>query len=93
MSSSRLKNWKIMPTCRRRKRAAAVSDSVSTRSPPTRTAPPVGRSIPAMRLSSVDFPLPDGPMIATASPAATARLTSETAGAGPLSYRFVTLLS
>jgi hypothetical protein len=43
-----------------------------------------------MRLSSLDLPLPDGPMIATASPAATARLTSATAGAAPWSYRFVT---
>ena len=30
--------------------------------------PLVGRSIPAMRLSSVDLPTPDGPMMATASP-------------------------
>jgi hypothetical protein len=81
MSSSRLKNWKMVPTCRRRNRAAAVSDSVSTRCWPTRTTPLVGRSIPAMRLSSVDLPLPDGPMIATASPAATVRLTSATASA------------
>ena len=88
MSSSRLKNWKIMPTCRRRNRAAPVSLSLSTRSPPTRTVPLVGRSIPAMRLSSVDLPLPDGPMIATASPAAIDRLTSATAGAAA----FVVLL-
>jgi len=66
MSSRRLKNWKIMPTWRRRNRAAPASDSMSTRSSPTRTAPLVGRSIPAMRLSSVDLPLPDGPMMATA---------------------------
>ena len=73
MSSSRLKNWKIIPTWRRRNRAAPASDSMSTRSSPTRTAPLVGRSIPAMRLSSVDLPLPDGPMMATASPGATRR--------------------
>ena len=85
MSSSRLKNWKIIPTCRRRNRAAPASLSMSTRSSPTRTAPLVGRSIPAMRLSRVDLPLPDGPMIATASPAATSRLMSATAGAAPLS--------
>ena len=32
--------------------------------------PEVGRSIPAIRLSSVDLPQPDGPMIATHSPRA-----------------------
>ena len=54
---------------------------MSTRSSPTRTAPLVGLSIPAMRLSSVDLPLPDGPMMATASPGSTRRLTSSTAAA------------
>jgi hypothetical protein len=90
MSSSRLKNWKIMPTWLRRNRATAVSLSLSTRSPPTRISPVVGRSMPAMRFSRVDLPLPDGPMIATASPGATVRLTSDTADAAPLSYVFVT---
>ena len=83
MSSSRLKNWKIIPTCLRRNRAAPASLSMSTRSSPTRTAPLVGRSIPAMRLSSVDLPLPDGPMMATASPASIRMLTSLTAAAAP----------
>src|SRR5581483_10614288 len=90
MSSSRLKNWKIMPTWLRRNRATPVSLSLSTRWPPTTISPLVGRSRPAMRFSSVDFPLPDGPMIATASPGVTVRLTSDTAGAAPLSYDFVT---
>ena len=81
MSSSRLKNWKIMPTCRRRNRARPVSLSLSTRSSPTRTSPLVGRSSPAIRLSSVDLPLPDGPITASASPGATSRLTWATAGA------------
>ena len=42
----------------------------------------VGLSIPAMRLSSVDFPLPDGPMMATASPASIRMLTSSIGGRG-----------
>ena len=79
MSSSRLKNWKIIPTWRRRNRAAPASLSMSTRSSPTRTAPLVGLSIPAMRLSRVDLPEPDGPMMATASPGSTRRLTSSMA--------------
>ena len=84
-SSSRLKNWKIIPTRRRRNRATPVSLSRSTRSPATVTAPLVGLSRPAMRLSSVDFPLPDGPMTATASPGASSRLTPSTAGRPSLS--------
>src|SRR5580704_942106 len=93
MSSSRLKNWKIIPTWRRRYRAAPVSLSVSTRWLPTVTAPLVGRSKPAMRLSSVDFPLPDGPMIATDSPRATSMLTCATAGDPSPSYRLLTSVS
>ena len=81
MSSSRLKNWKIMPTRRRRNRARPVSLSASTRSPPTTIVPLVGRSSPAIRLSSVDLPLPEGPITATASPGATSRLTWATAAA------------
>jgi hypothetical protein len=48
-------------------------------------APVVGRSSPAIRLSSVDFPLPEGSMIATDSPRATAMLTCATAAAPSLS--------
>ena len=81
MSSSRLKNWKIMPTCRRRNLARPVSLSLSTRSPLTRIVPLVGRSRPAIRLSSVDLPLPEGPITARASPGATSRLTRATAAA------------
>src|SRR5215470_4009029 len=93
MSSSRLKNWKIIPTWRRRYCATPVSLSVSTRSPPTVMAPLVGRSSPAIRLSSVDFPLPEGPMIATDSPRETSILTCATAGDPSLSYCLLTLMS
>src|SRR5690349_14315138 len=37
--------------------------------------PPLGVSSPARRPSSVDLPLPEGPVTATTSPAATSRLT------------------
>jgi len=40
----------------------------------TVTVPLVGRSIPAIRLSSVVLPEPDGPMRATKSPSGTCRL-------------------
>src|SRR6516164_3308464 len=80
MSSSKLKNWKIMPTWRRRNRATPVSLSRSIRSPATVTVPLVGRSSPAIMFSSVDFPLPDGPITATDSPGAICMLTPSTAG-------------
>jgi len=41
----------------------------------------------------VDFPLPDGPITATASPWATDRLTRSSAGAPPPAYRLVTSLN
>jgi hypothetical protein len=73
----------MIPTCRARNLASAPSPRVSIRRPATVTVPMVGRSSPATRLSSVDFPLPDGPMTATTSPAATLMLTSSSAGATP----------
>jgi hypothetical protein len=80
-----LKNWKIMPTCCRRNRATPVSLSRSIRWPATVTVPLVGRSRPAIMFSSVDLPLPDGPITATASPGAICMLTPSTAGAASLS--------
>ncbi len=65
---TRLKNWNTKPTLRRRRRASSVSLNPSMRSPSSQTSPAVGRSSPARRLSSVDFPHPLGPMIATNSP-------------------------
>src|ERR1039457_1760254 len=82
-SSSRLKNWKTIPTCRARNLARALSPSLSIRCPATVTEREVGRSSPAMRLSSVDFPLPEGPITAATSPAATSRLMSASAGRAP----------
>src|SRR5215469_14548428 len=92
-SSSRLKNWKIMPIRSLRKRASPVSLSESIRCPATVTVPLVGRSRPAIRFSSVDLPLPDGPMTATDSPAATSKLTPSTAKAPALSYCLLTSLT
>ena len=42
-----------------------------TSDPATRTMPLVGRSSPARRLSSVDFPDPEGPINAVNEPSAT----------------------
>ena len=82
-----------MPICCRRNRASPVSLSRSIRCPATVTVPLLGRSRPAMRLSRVDLPLPDGPITATASPGAMSRRTSVSAGWPSSSYRLVTSLS
>ncbi len=73
----------MIPTCRARNLASAPSLRLSIRRPATVTVPAVGRSSPAIMLSSVDLPLPDGPMTATTSPAATPMLTSASAGGAP----------
>src|SRR5258706_3596333 len=51
--------------------------------------PALGVSSPAMSPSSVDLPLPEGPVTATTSPAATSRLTPSriVTGRPPLSSR------
>ena len=64
-------------------RSAKSASSRSMRWPATVTVPEVGRSSPAMRLSRVDLPDPDGPMIAATSPAATVTVTSARAGRPP----------
>ena len=69
MPSSRLKNWNTMPMCRRRMRASSSSLRPGDASPAIVISPSSATSRPATRLSSVDLPQPDGPMIATNSPA------------------------
>src|SRR5688500_12078082 len=51
--------------------------------PSIRIAPRSARSKPAMTLSKVDLPQPDGPTIATNSPSPTSKLTSSTTGSSP----------
>ena len=52
--------------------------------PPKVMRPPVGRFAPAMRLSRVDFPEPDGPTTATISPERAVRLTEWSSVASPV---------
>src|SRR5689334_7355152 len=49
----------------------------------TSTAPSSGSSKPAMMFISVLLPQPDGPTMATNSPSATVKLTSDTTGRAP----------
>src|SRR5262245_18676471 len=57
-----------MPTLRPRKRASASSSRSPSSWPATTTVPESGRSRPAITISRVDFPDPDGPTMPTASP-------------------------
>src|SRR5665647_2908289 len=57
-----------MPTLRPRKRAKASSSSAPKFSPATATIPVSARSSPAITISSVDLPEPDGPTRPIASP-------------------------
>src|SRR5215470_10325786 len=59
----RLKFWKMKPTRCARKSEIALSVSVATSCPATTTRPAVGVSRQPIRLSSVVFPLPEGPTI------------------------------
>ena len=54
------KNWKTIPIVRPRQAASCSSVISSRRLPATVTVPAVGRSMAAMRLTTVDLPLPDG---------------------------------
>src|SRR5262245_59386514 len=63
----------MKPTFWLRQVARALSESFPTSVPATVTWPDVGRSIPAIRLSSVVFPEPDGPISAMNSPSGTWR--------------------
>src|SRR6186997_867008 len=65
-----------MPTWRPRKRAKASSSRALNAVPLTTTSPLSGRSSPAITISRVDFPEPEGPIRPIASPGATRRLIS-----------------
>src|SRR5439155_2486141 len=76
---SRLKNWKITPIRSRRSCVQSASVNPWVESPSMTTSPSVGRSRPPIRLSSVLFPLPLGPMMARNSPWDTSNETLWTA--------------
>ena len=80
--SSRLNSWNTKPRFSRRNAARALSFSPARSRPSNRTLPPVGRSSVARMFSSVVFPEPDSPMMATYSPASTEKLTPFSARTG-----------
>src|SRR6266567_417471 len=69
------KNWKTIPTCFPLQRARLSSLIARSSCPVKMTRPLVGRSIPVNILRSVDFPLPDGPLIAKRLPVGTEKVT------------------
>ena len=77
MCGNRARLWNTIPRLRSR-----GSHSV-TRSSPMYTSPAVGDSRPAMMLSVVVLPQPDGPTKTTNSPSVTSRLTPLTASVAP----------
>src|SRR5579883_1855029 len=64
----------MKPMLRVRHEASCASDILETSAPPIHNSPVSGRSKPAMRLSSVVLPEPDGPMMPRNSPSPTSRL-------------------
>ena len=68
---SRKKRWKTNPMRVRRMRPRSASESCATSRPSNSSDPLVGVSTQPSRCSSVDLPQPDGPVIATYSPAST----------------------
>src|SRR5665213_698978 len=76
MVGIRWNDWNTMPTWRPRKRASASSSRALKGVPLTTTCPLSGRSSPAITISKVDLPEPDGPISPIASPDATCRLIS-----------------
>src|SRR6266516_1716514 len=73
------KFWNTIPNLVARRRPTSASWISSRGRPSHRTRPAVGSSRPARRPSSVLFPEPDGPMIATTSPGRTRIATSRSA--------------
>src|SRR5438270_11192971 len=59
------------------------AESPVTFSPANRTVPWLGSSMPVIRLNSVDFPAPFGPMTARTSPSSTRIATWSTATSPP----------
>ncbi len=75
----RLKLWNTNPTWSRRTWVSSLSFNVVRSVPPMDTEPEVRESSPATQCISVDFPEPDGPMMAVKRPASKSTLTSSSA--------------
>jgi len=72
---TRLNDWNTNPTWSRRKIVSRWSFSVDRSASPMYALPEVRVSRPAAQCSSVDFPEPDGPMMAVYRPAMNSTVT------------------
>ena len=72
---TRLKVWKTKPMRSRRSSVSSLSDSPLRSTSPMNTLPSVSESSPATQCMSVDFPDPDGPMIAVYRPVGNSTVT------------------
>ena len=78
-AGSRLKDWKIKPTRLLRSRVSERSDSPLSSVPPIITEPDETVSSPARQCISVDFPDPEGPMMAANAPVSKLTVTRSSA--------------
>jgi len=75
----RLYAWNTNPIRSRRRMVSSWSFSELRSASPMKARPDVSESSPATQCSSVDFPEPDGPMIAVNRPVAKPTVTSSSA--------------
>ena len=78
-AGSRLNDWKTKPTWLRRSRVRARSERPDSSAAPILTEPDVGVSRPARQCMRVDFPDPDGPMMAVNRAVANSTVTPPSA--------------
>ena len=76
---TRLNDWKTKPIRSRRNAVSCRSDNEPSSVSPMKAAPLVNESRPARQCMSVDFPEPDGPMIAVKRPWGISTVTSSRA--------------
>ncbi len=75
----KLNDWKTKPRRSRRRMVRCLSSSSLRSASPMNAEPEVNESRPAMQCSSVDFPDPDGPMMAVNRDASNATETPSSA--------------
>ncbi len=79
--------WKIKPILSARKRSSSFADIAATSTPSIFSVPQVGRSRQPSRFTSVLLPEPEGPVIATHSPATIENVAESSARTTPVRAR------
>src|SRR5262245_44466761 len=81
--------WNTYPSPWRRRCRRDRADVPETRRPSTASPPEVGRSMPAIKRSSDDLPLPEGPTTAVTRPRGNSADTPRSAWTSPVGVRYV----